>query len=359
MTSFDYKPHFFWRLLMAHNPAQIMQLELHPGPHCDLYFCTYCFGHGQRPNRGHLLSVFEYEQIAKTLGELRPTIIISGVATEPLTHPDPSGIISAFRRRAYPLGLYTKGHRMDEAVRDALVDGTGECFVTVSIDAADAEEYDHVHNIATSAGKVSKRPHFDTVLENLSALARLKKRHKTDLKLRASFLVFRSLARSGRLANAIRQVEDHVDIIRIAIAQDRNDGTRSQFLPGNRQALLERLSSEFATHPKVVVLRDTYQPHRSDRFNRCVAQRIQATIDKSGNVFPCPQVALAPYKHLIMGSVRETPLPGILISQRRLSMFDCDVDSELRCRICDRKDEAINSAVVGHEIAFDGPSSET
>lgn len=353
MTTFHYTADYFWRLTLAHDPRALMQLELHPGLNCALYRCQYCFGHGQAINPGRHLSGQEYEAIAESLGELRPTVIISGIATEPLTHPESASILRAFRRRGFPVGLYTKGHGLTAEVREALVDGPGECFVTVSVDAGNAADYNSVHNIAPSKNsELVQATSFEQILENIRALSALKRERKPDLKLRASILVFEEMAQPGKLAEAVRLLQDDVDLIRVAIAQDRNDGQRLDTLPQDRDTLLARFSAEFAHNPKVAILTNSHTPTRSAAFKRCVVQRTQVTIDKSGNVYPCPQVALAPYENLKVGNVRTMTLPEILASDRRKTMFGMDIDTEMRCRICDRKDEAVNAAVGGHFEVF-------
>lgn len=357
MTNFHYAPEYFWRLAVAHDPAAIMQLELHPGVNCSLYRCQYCFGHGQALNPGPYLTAAEYDSIAESLGQRRPTVIVSGIATEPLTHRDAAGVLRAFRRRGFPLGLYTKGHNLNEAVRETLVDGPGECFVTISLDAGTPEDYDRVHNIARKNGREHPAS-FENVLNNLRALSALKRKVKPELKLRAAILVFEEMAEPGKLAEGLRLVQDDVDLIRVAIAQDRNDGQRMATLPENRVELLSRLAKEFAGNPKVAVLMNSHTPTRNRAFKHCVVQRTQVTIDKSGNVFPCPQVALTPYQHLKLGNVRESPLPEILVAAKRKAMFEMEVDRHMKCRICDRKDEAINSAVAGHQDVFNGDASE-
>jgi radical SAM protein with 4Fe4S-binding SPASM domain len=358
MTTYDYTSEYFWRLAMAHDPRAIMQLELHPGLNCGLYRCQYCFGHGQSINPGRHLSAEEYEAIAESLQQLRPTVIISGIATEPLTHPDPAGMLRAFRCRGFPVGLYTKGHNLSAEVREALVDGPGECFITVSLDAGTSVDYDRVHNIAPSKNsEMVYAASFENVLTNVRALSALKRERKPDLKLRASILVFEEMAQPGKLAQAVRLLQNDVDLIRVAIAQDRNDGQRLDTLPHDRSALLTRFAAEFADNPKVAILKNTHVPTRSAVFKRCVVQRTQVTIDKSGNVFPCPQVALMPYENLKVGNVRDMPLPEILASARRKTMFDMDIDTEMRCRICDRKDESINAAVGAHFEAYNNAPS--
>lgn len=355
MTNFNYASDYVWRLAQAHDPTDILQLELHPGLNCGRYRCPYCFGHGQPLNPGGFLSADEYEEIAAGFHG-RPTVIISGVATEPLSHPEADCVVRAFRRREFPIGLYTKGYNLTGAVREALVDGPGECFVTVSVDAGTSADYDQVHNIAPRRRAAEDTSGlFEDILENLEALATLKRKVKPELKLRASILVFKELVRDGKLADAVRTLWSDVDLIRIGMAQDRNDGVRTSDLPDDRQRLLAKLAAEFAEDSKVTVLVNCSDPTRNKVFTQCLAQRTQVTIDKSGNVFPCPQVALKPYAHLKIGNVRETSLPTILGSRLRRDMFALDVDTQMKCRVCDRKDEAINSAAAGHCSAFDGP----
>ena len=66
------------------------------------------------------------------------------------------------------------------------------------------------------------------------------------------------------------------------------------------------------------------------------------TIDKTGNLYPCPQVAVSPYGHLAYGNLRSGSLTSLLQSHERRQSFERDVTRDMRCRICDRKDEAIN-----------------
>ena len=45
-------------------------------------------------------------------------------------------------------------------------------------------------------------------------------------------------------------------------------------------------------------------------FKKCYAQMFEAVVDKSGNVFPCPQVPLKNYEWLAYGNVKEKPFLG-------------------------------------------------
>jgi radical SAM protein with 4Fe4S-binding SPASM domain len=82
-------------------------------------------------------------------------------------------------------------------------------------------------------------------------------------------------------------------------------------------------------------------------------QRFQAVIDKSGNVFPCPQVAVTPYRNLCYGNIRERRLSELLVAEERRRLFEMDIDTEMKCRICDRKDESLNVALHNLSRAYE------
>src|SRR5437899_272279 len=107
MDVFDYSEHFFYRLGRSYDIGRPIQIELHPGINCDLYRCPHCFGHGQPPLSGAVLSPDEIGTALDDVAESQPTIIVSGITTEPLTHPEASDLLAQVRRRGLPLGLYT------------------------------------------------------------------------------------------------------------------------------------------------------------------------------------------------------------------------------------------------------------
>ena len=345
MDVFNYADHFIQQLVRLHDPGQPMQIELHPGLHCDRYQCPHCFGHGQRPLPGRMLAAAE---IATALDEIKhcdPLIIMSGVTTEPLTHPEAAAIIKVIRQRNLRLGLYTKGLRFDEACADALLQGTAECFVTFSLDAFNASDYQTLHAIKPGgAGRGEGTPgeaYFDRVHANIRALYAAKQRHGHHTQIRIAVLLFRENM-TGDLEANLLPLTEMADLVRIAVAQDRNDGARVPNLPEDRASLLQGLSARFRGHPKIRVLADTAMPVRTASFTRCHTQRFQVTIDKSGNLYPCPQVAVSPYGHLSYGNLHSGSLVDLLRSSKRLALFEQDVTTAMRCRICDRKDEAIN-----------------
>ncbi len=345
MHVFDYADHFIQQLVRAHDPGQPMQIELHPGLHCDRYQCPHCFGHGQRPLAGPLLAADEIASALDEVARCNPLIVMSGVTTEPLTHPEAAGIIGAIRSRNLRLGLYTKGLRFDAGCAEALLQGDAECFVTFSLDAFNARDYQALHAIRSGgAGRgegTAGEDYYDRVCANIRALHDEKRRRGHHTQLRIAILLFRETITDDLEAN-LRPLTEMSDLVRLAVAQDRNDGGRVGNLPEQRETLLRELAARFRGKPKIRVLADTAVPVRATSFTRCHTQRFQVTIDKSGNLYPCPQVAVSPYGHLAYGNLRSGGLAGLLRSAERRQLFDRDVTTSMRCRICDRKDEAIN-----------------
>jgi radical SAM protein with 4Fe4S-binding SPASM domain len=345
MDVFAYAHHFIHQLVRSYEPAHPLQIELHPGLHCDRYQCPHCFGYGQRPLAGRVLSV---EEIARALDEVRardPFIVVSGVTTEPLTHPEAAALLAAVRSRGFRLGLYTKGLRFNRDCSEAVLLGNAECSVTFSLDAFDKQSYQRLHGIQPGGGGRGEgtkgEDYFDKVVANIRAFHEEKCRRGSRVQIRIAILLFAENC-GPDLEAAIAPYAAISDLVRLAIAQDRNDGHRLGNLPNSRAMLLGNLSERFAKHPKIRVLTQTAEPARDRAFRRCHTQRFQVTIDKSGNLFPCPQVAVAPYRHLSFGNLHSAPLQELLRSEQRRAMFAMDIDDQMRCRICDRKDEAIN-----------------
>ncbi|MBS0448797.1 MAG: radical SAM protein [Proteobacteria bacterium] len=351
---FQYRDHFFLRVSEAHDHRRPLQVELHPGLHCDLYRCPHCYGHGQPPMPGRVLSVPEIAGMLDQVGDVNPLIVVSGITTEPLTHPDAAGILREIRSRDLRLGLFTKGYRFDAACADAVLrQGTSECFVTFSVDAVERDDYNRLHGIpvrhvAPHGSARHGEDYFDVVLANVRAFYEAKQRMgaaASHVQIRIALLLFEENSSDAAVDQAVATFTDTADIVRFAFPQTPNDGVALANVPDAREQRLHQLAERFKGHRKVRVLTNTAEPDRSRDFKHCHTQKFQVTIDKSGNVFPCPQVAVSNYAHLSVGNVRTASLSEILDSPQRRRLFDCRIDEDMKCRICDRKDEAVNAAL--------------
>ena len=353
MDVFNYADHFFHRLVKSNDIARPVQIELHPGIHCDLYRCPHCYGHGQAPLRGQLLSPEEIGEALDDVASFAPTIIVSGITTEPLTHPRAGDVIRQVRRRNLPLGLYTKGRRLEGDIAEALLDGTGECFLTVSLDDVGRDDYNRRHFVTLSSREgatgLAGADYYDKVLSNLRAFKAMRDARRARVEIRIGLLLFADSSDRAHVVESVEEVASLADRVRIALPQYRNDGAAPGELPPNGRAILDNLAEAFSNNPHVRVLRECFDPQRNQEFTRCRVQQFQAVLDKSGNVFPCPQVAVIPFQHLCYGNIRERRFSELLVAEQRRRMFAMDIDKEMKCRICDRKDEAVNVAL--HNLA--------
>lgn len=357
MDVFNYSDYFFYHLVRSSDLARPVQIELHPGINCDLYTCPHCYGHGQSPMAGQVLAPEEIGAALDDVAAYKPTIIVSGVTTEPLTHPRSGDVIREVRRRGLLMGLYTKGRRLEGDVVDALLEDSTKCFLTVSLDDVTRADYNRRHFVTISRRErgsgLAGSDYYDRVLANLRAFKAARDARNAAVEIRIALLLFADNCDQANVVDSVRAIADMADLVRIAIPQDRNDGVAPGELPSNGRATLESLSEVFAGDAKVRVLRDCFEPKRNREFKRCRVQRFQAVIDKSGNVFPCPQVAVNPYRHLCYGNIRERRLSELLLGEQRRGMFEMDVDTEMKCRICDRKDESINVALHSLSRAYE------
>ena len=107
--------------------------------------------------------------------------------------------------------------------------------------------------------------------------------------------------------------------------------------------MIKTINEKYSDNPKIRVLLNTASnTDHNTKFKYCYAQLFQTVIDKAGYVFPCPQVPLFDYKSLAYGNIQEKPLLEILDSAERKALLSQDVDAEMKCRVCDRKDESVN-----------------
>lgn len=353
---FSYPRHFFHQLAMAHDLAAPIQIELHTGLNCDLYRCPHCYGFGQAAGTRQTASAQDIVRALDDLPTRRTTIILSGITTDPMTHPEAAEIIRAIRLRGFSLGVYTKGIRLDEDARKALIEpvaAPGKTWITLSIDATTAENYILRHNIPPAARDGATgtlgADYFKLMCSNLTALRRERDAVQSSTEIRAAFLLFDDGDMIGEVREAVTLFSPLVDMMRFALPQIRNDGELPGKLPTGAAEFLAAIDQEHAGNDAVRVLVETASPQRNNTFSRCYAQRYQITIDRSGDVFPCPQVAVHPYRHLAVGNIRTATLRSILQGEKRKKLFNLDVDSEMKCRICDRKDEALNGEL--HTLA--------
>lgn len=322
----------------------ISQVEFQPGCHCDLYRCPHCYGNGQTLMEGNL-ELRHYVRVLDEINGKVPLIQISGVKTEPLTSPIISEIICEIKKRDFGCGFHTKGYRLDSKIIELLTEDVKdkEAFITFSIDANESNEYINTHDIDLSRKDASgnrAEDYFKIVVDNIKKLWEKRESKNSKLRINIALLLFDENNSIEKLNKFIDLFGKYSDVIRFSIPQNTNSGVGTNLISEKTQ-LIKSLIRNFKDNRKVKILTAIDTDHNTF-FNKCYAQLLQAVIDKAGNVFPCPQTALKEYSHLIYGNIKESRFSDIIHSQQKKIMKDLDVDKELGCRICDRKDEDIN-----------------
>jgi radical SAM protein with 4Fe4S-binding SPASM domain len=259
---------------------------------------------------------------------------ISGIRSDPLSYPDFCGLLGIVKRKKFSYGIHTKGYFLNAQIIKLLnsePDSPG--CITIGVDSANANTYNKLHGLSPNSTV------FSMVRENIIRLNQEKVKRKSSLKIKVSYLLFADNSSEEQIKEFISTFGDYVDVIRFSIPQVPNTAEpqnylRSEFIPETFN-MLKKYEND-----KIIILSFRQSKH-NERFHSCWSQRFNATIDKAGNVFPCPQVALRNYANLILGNVRENRFSNIWNSDKRSQLLAMPV-KEMKCRVCDRKDESIN-----------------
>lgn len=332
MFKYNYVADLFNRLIK--NADFPMQLELHPGSHCGGMNCRYCYGKNQKLNKG-ILEICDYEKLLDDVNGKTNLIDISGIASDPLSYRFIYELIKLIKKKKINLGIHSKGYLLDEKISELINSGeTDGDFITLSIDSSNAPNYNLLH------GFNKKDNAFDKVVDKLRFLNNEKIKRNSNLRINIGYLLFQENSSNEEIEKFIEIFEPFANMLRFSIPQVPNVADPIGFIPKNQiEKTLIRLK-KFEKN-NVIVLKFDYSEHNHS-FDTCWSQRFNITVDKAGYVFPCPQVALSNYNHISYGNIKKQTIWEIWNSQKRQSILKMDVDREMKCRVCDRKDENIN-----------------
>lgn len=310
-----------------------LQVELHPGPHCGPFQCTYCYSKGQRLTDG-LLSINDYSRLLDDLMLKPPFIEISGIGSDPLSYPDFYLLLKLIKERGFAFGIHTKGYFLNrELIKLLNTEPTKGTYITVGVDSATPSIYNELH------GLPPKSNIYDMINKKIFCLYNEKMKRRSGLQINITYLLFNNNSSKEQIDKFIHTFRKHSDVVRFSIPQVPNMAEPVHFL--DRKEIDETFELlRYFEDDNVAVLNFRESTH-DENLQFCWAQRFNATIDKSGNVFPCPQVALGDYLNLRLGNIKERRFWDIWNSEERERMLEMSV-KDMKCRVCDRKDENIN-----------------
>jgi radical SAM protein with 4Fe4S-binding SPASM domain len=310
-----------------------LQLELHPGSQCGSLRCSYCYSRKQELCEG-LMTIDQYSQLFDDLMDNPPFIEISGIGSDPLSYPYFCALLRLIRRKGLSFGIHTKGILLNKELIELLNSENSEgSYITIGVDSANANTYNRLHGLAPNNGLYNK------VRENIISLYTEKLRRQSGLKINLAYLLFANNSSKKDIDEFIETFEDYADVIRFSIPQVANVAKSINYLDRKQTDRVLRLLEKYE-NDRITVLNFKESKH-DEAFEVCWAQRFNATIDKAGNVFPCPQVALKDYLGLSWGNITEHRFWDIWNSDKRKKMHGMSV-TDMECRVCDRKDESIN-----------------
>ena len=310
-----------------------LQVELHPGSQCGSLRCSYCYSRQQVLCDG-LLTIDHYSQLFDDLADDSPFIEISGIGSDPLSYPDFFKLMKLIRRKGFSFGIHTKGVLLSRELIELFTSEQSEgSFITIGVDSANVDTYNRLHGLLPNSNV------YDRVRENITNLYTEKLRRQSGLKINLAYLLFANNSSKKDIDEFIQTFGDYADVIRFSIPQVPNVADPINYLNSEETDAILNLLEKYA-NDRITVLNFKESTH-DETFGFCWAQRFNATIDKAGNVFPCPQVALENYLHLSWGNIRRHRFRDIWSSDKRKKMQEMPV-RDMKCRVCDRKDEAIN-----------------
>jgi radical SAM protein with 4Fe4S-binding SPASM domain len=281
-----------------------------------------------------LLTIDGYAKLLEDLIGKTNLIEISGIGTDPITYPYFCQLVSLIKERNFNFGIHTKGFKLTKELCKLLNSGNTEGnYITISLDSGFRELYNVLHG----SPKYSKI--FDHIVKQMGILKKEKEQNNSKLRINISYLLFKDNSNVEHIQKFIEIFEPLTDVLRFSIPQVPNKAKPIGYLsPDEIDAVLDILKN--FEKENIIVLNFGNSEHDTN-FKRCWAQRFNLTIDKAGNVFPCPQVALSDYNHLRYGNLRDKTIWEIWNSKKRKEILGMYVD-DMKCLVCDRKDENIN-----------------
>jgi radical SAM protein with 4Fe4S-binding SPASM domain len=340
MFVYNYTTELLKRILFISSIP--VQLELHPGNNCAGYTCFYCYGEGQFLNDGIELEKEEYFKLIDDIKSKIKFITLSGIKSDPLSYKYVYHIIKKLKESNLRVGIHTKGLLLTNKLSKLLNSETeyGD-FITLSVNASNSSIYNKIHGL----NKKSKA--FNTVYSNLDTLYNYKSDTNSTLTINVAYLLFKDNSTKEQIEEFIGLFKDKSDRIKFSFPQIPNMGKdlSDVFLQSNKDQI-EIIKTLHAKNPKLNIQFPIFEnsKHETD-FKYCYAQNFQSVIDYCGNIFPCPQIASDDHFKLSYGNIKNSNFWSVWNLKERVELCESPI-KKMNCRICDRKDEEINTKLA-------------
>ena len=305
----------------------LSKIEIHPAGFCNLK-CTFCYGKKLAPQKRKNLSakaiIGVLRDIRQNLPGEDPLIILSGLYSDPLTHPDIKEIIKSLGDYKFRFGIYTNGLLMNSSLIKIIIASANKSISPKS-------SYISI-NIAASL--VSHK--FQQLLQIIKNLSGKNNQISGRLDINTPLVLPKKSFNYDSLFNVIREIDlAGADNIRLSLP----------WIQHNRKLIEKQVSlskkdyeksinffHEMERHFKKVRVRE---PQNLGRFSRCYAMAMSFSISPEGDVYPCPETSSPLFKkEFSFGNVYEKRISKIWGSKKHLKVFNNISPSSSRCLCC-------------------------
>lgn len=247
---------------------QLDKLEFHISGTCNLK-CPFCYGSDFAPKERMFLDKNVMYKSLDEVKEINPFIVLAGMYSEPLLHPDFDDIITHIGACGYRFGIYSNGF--------LLTDANSQDIVT----AASKNTKDKPSYISFNISSSIVINQFEKQLDKIKRLAEMRK--DTNLVINATLLSLEDKNSYNYMREVVTKLENiGVDNIRLS-------------LPWGSQKLgtIEGLD----VLRRVEELSDKITIRYNRDFDKCYAMAMAMSISHDGSVYPCPAVCSPLFKH--------------------------------------------------------------
>jgi radical SAM protein with 4Fe4S-binding SPASM domain len=312
---------------------ELNKVELHVFPSCNLK-CSFCYGKKVRKAKKERLSRASVRSILNdirvNMPDSEPLLILAGLYSEPLLHPEILEILEDLGERKFRFGIYTNGLLLDARIAAAIAgnaeknkDGNFPSYISFNVTATMDRG-----NLGSLRDKDELRKKQLEIIRDFS-----KCRSKEKVVVNASLLALPH--RSG-----YRQIVDEldragVDNIRLSFPWVPHRNPMARVFGGLTREEYEERRREFS------VLKNLYSEKvsvrlPSGRLRHCFVMSQSLAISSEGDIFPCPEVSSLEFqKTHSYGSIHtDNPVSKIWGGRQHHARFlELDPD-EARCECC-------------------------
>lgn len=218
---------------------------------------------------------------------------LAGNSTEPLLYPRIEEVIASIKAVGSAVRLYTN-FQHGERILD-VVPKMGETdIIRISLDAGSADSYQKTH--------CPVNPHaFDTIMQNLGALLKKRKKSKGKFAVIVTYLVSRLNCGDTEIEGLMRwcaqEGVDAVTFIRPLAPSHSNQefSALSQAEAKNVASLVASLEKDLAGCCTEFTFSMAHDVERSKPFKSCHYWKMAAVLGSRGMFFPCTSTAVAEY----------------------------------------------------------------